>query len=320
MKNNLIEPHMQLAIMSREYVVSRAIHAIASLGIADHMSDEPIAVDELARLTSTIPELLDRVLTFLTAYGLFSKSENAYALTPLSAPLKQDHPNSIKDVLNMVDESWWQAFAHLETELKTGTPAFQQQHGTDLFHYLNLHPEKKLRFQKGINTLSTYDDTSITQGFNFGQFKSIVDIGRGQENLSKTISIQYPSTSINVFNLMPHLNTPYAMDYFSTLPAAEAYLFKGILHDFDEEKINNILIKCHQAIPDNASLLIAEQVIPQNELPHTNKTMDIIMMVLVGGRQRTINNWCELVEKAGFKLKNSYPTEGIYTIMEFLKS
>ena len=317
MNSNSTPPHVQLAIMSREYVVSRAIHAIANLGIADHMSEKPIAVQDLARLTSTVPDLLGRVLNFLSAYGLFIKNGDAYALTALSAPLRQDHPNSIKDVLSMVDESWWQAFAHLETSLKSGTPAFTHQHGRDFFNFLNNSPEQKARFQKGIRKLSAYDDTSICQAFNFGQFKSLVDIGAGQEGLAKEITKQFPSTSTHLFNFMSQVNLANNEHYFSNLTLADAYLFKGILHDFDEVMLRKILLECRQKMPDQTSLIVAEQVIPQNNLPHTNKTMDIIMMVLVGGRQRTINNWCELIESCGFKLKDTYPTQGIYTVMEF---
>jgi C-methyltransferase len=319
MKKELLQPHMQLAIMSREYVVSRAIHAIANLGIADHMSDKPRSVHELAQLTSTVPELLDRVLTFLTVYGLFTKNGDSYALTPLSAPLRHDHPFSMKDVLSMVDESWWQAFAHLETGLKTGTPAFNHQHGTDFFNFLNNNPEKKMRFQKGISKLSTYDDKAIAQGFNFGTYKSLIDIGAGQVGLTKAIATQYPSVAVTLFNLMIPMNDDSIDDHFATLTSAEAYLFKGFLHDFEDIKVKNILKNCWKHMPSNSSLIIAEQVIPPNNVPHTNRTMDIIMMVLVGGRQRTLDNWCELVETTGFKLKSTSPTQGIYTIMEFLR-
>ncbi|BCA95957.1 O-methyltransferase [Legionella antarctica] len=317
MNKESIQAHVHLAVMSREYVVSRSIQTIANLGIADHMSDQPTSLPELARLTSTVPELLDRVLNFLTVYGLFSKHGNAYALTPLSAPLRRDHPHSMKDVLGMVDESWWQAFSQLEAALKTGTSAFKLQHGTDFFNFLNHNPEKKTRFQKGIEQLSNFDDEAITKVFNFGQFESLIDIGSGLNNLSKTIKHQYPTTTTTLFNLIDEINQDVTNDYFSSLPTADAYLFKGILHDFDDTKVKNILANCYQHLPKFASLIIVEQVMPQNQQPHTNKTMDIIMMVLVGGKQRTINSWCELIETSGFKLKNAYPTSGVYTVMEF---
>lgn len=312
-------PHMQLAIMSREYVVSRAIHAIAHLGIADHMSEQPVPVRELAELTGTHPDLLDRVLSFLTLYGLFIKKGETYALTPLSAPLREDHPDSIKEVLSMVDESWWQAFAQLETTLKTGTPAFNIQHGCDFFNFLKRNPDKKIQFQRGISKLSTFDDQTIAQDYHFGAFKRLMDIGSGQEGLSQAIIKQHPSVSINSFNFSA-VNTPSAHSFFSSLPAADGYIFKGMLHDFNDEKIGIILKDLHQHSPKHASLIIAEQVIPENNLPHTNKTMDIIMMVLVGGRQRTPTGWRDLIEKTGFKLINTYPTRGIYTIMEFGKA
>lgn len=320
MNKDSIPPHVQLAIMSRDYVVSRAIHAIAHLGIADYMSEQPINVHELAHLTSTIPELLNRILSFLSNYGLFIKNGDSYALTTLSAPLKQDHPNSMRDVLSMVDESWWQAFAQLETTLKTGETAFKLQHGMEFFDFLNQNTEKKIRFQKGISKLSALDDKAITQGYNFGQFKSITDIGAGHTELSRVIKEHYPVVSVTLFNLIEHMNKYPTNDYFLSLEKTEAYLFKGVLHDFDDEKVIRILIDCYQNIPTHSSLIVAEQVIPEHDLPHTNKTMDIVMMVLLGGQQRTLKDWSELIETTGFQLKNTYPTQGIYTIMEFLKA
>lgn len=317
MKTELPPPHMQLAIMSREYVVSRAIHAIAHLGIADHMSDQPVSVRELAELTSTVPDLLDRVLTFLSDYGLFIKNGETYALTPLSYPLRQDHPFSMKDVFGMVDECWWQAFAHLETALKTETSAFTLQHGTDFFNVLNTHPEKKVRFDKGMAKLSSLDETTIVQSFNFGQFNTLINMGSDTESLSNTLTNQYPHMSIKQFKFLPESVKQSDDDFFSELPSAEAYLFKGKLHVFNDKQMKQIMNNLNKHMKRDSTLIIAEQVIPENNFPHTNKTMDIIMMVLVGGRQRRLNHWCELVESAGFKLKSSTPTKGIFTLMEF---
>lgn len=317
MKTETLPPHLQLAIMSREYVVSRAIHAVAQLGIADHMSDQAISVNELAKLTSTVPELLDRVLCFLSDYGLFTKNESGYALTPLSSPLRRDHPSSMKEVLGMVDESWWQAFSHLATELQTGKPAFKHQHGIDYFSFLKQNPDKKNRFEQGMAKLSSFDDQAIAQGFNFGQFNTLTDVGYGRDGLSKAISNQYPDVGIIPFKFNPELIEKPNDTSFASLPSVDAYLFKGILHDFNDELIKKILINCRNKMNQTSSIIIAEQVIPENNLPHTNKTMDIIMMVLVGGRQRTLNNWCELIESIGFKLTQTVPLQGLFTIMEF---
>lgn len=317
MNTELPPPHVQLAIMSREYVVSRAIHAIAQLGIADQMSDKAISVQELAAATSTIPELLDRVLTFLSDYGLFIKNEAGYTLTSLSQPLRTDHPFSMKEVLGIMDESWWQAFSQLPNQLRTGVPAFQQQHGTNFFAFHNVNPDKKDQFEKGMSKLSSFDDKTIAQHFDFGQFPSIVDIGYGQRGLHEAIEKKYPDLDIQSFKFDPELISKPGDTSFSSLPSADAYLLKGILHDFNDEWAQKILSECYCKMKINSSLLLIEQVIPTNQLPHTNKTMDIVMMVLLGGRQRTLKTWSELLESAGFTLKNTEPVQGLFTIMEF---
>ncbi|MBL7479871.1 methyltransferase [Legionella bononiensis] len=317
MNKELLPPHVQLAVMSREYVVSRAIHAIAHLGLADHMSDQPKSVIELAQLTGTIPDLLDRLLTFLTDYGLFIKEGEAYALTSLSYPLRQDNPNSIKDILGMFDESWWQAFSQLETSLKTGIPAFKYQHGTEFYEFMNNNPEKKADYEKGMAKLSKRDDDLIAQHFDFGQFSTLIELGYGRKGLAEAIKKHHPDVQIDINPFIPELIKKEHDSSFSNLPKADAYILKGILHDFNDKIIAKLLKDIRNSMKSKGSLIIAEQAIPNNHVPHTNKTMDIIMMVLVGGRQRTVNQWCELVESTGFNLKLITPTEGMFTLIEF---
>ena len=317
MNKELPPPHVQLAMMSREYVVSRAIHAIAHLGLADHMSNKPRSVKELAQLTGTIPDLLERILTFLTDYGLFIKEGEAYALTPLSYPLRQDNPNSIKDILGMFDECWWQAFSQLETCLKTGIPAFKVQHGTEFYEFMNNNPAKKSGYEKGMAKLSKLDDDLIAQHFDFGQFPTLLDLGYGRKGLAEAIKKHHPKVEIDINLLNPEYIKNENDSSFSSLPKADAYILKGILHDFNDEIVDKLLKDIRNSMKSKGSLIIAEQAIPDNEIPHTNKTMDIIMMVLVGGRQRTVSQWCELVESAGFKSKLITPTQGMFTLMEF---
>lgn len=308
-------PHIQLAILSREYVLSRSIHAIAHLGIADHMSDAPISAALLAKQTDTVPELLERVLSFLSLYGLFNKTEQGYALTPLSYPLRSDDPHSIKNILGMVDESWWQSFAHLETTLRTGNSGFAVQNGCHLFDYLSQHGDKKNQFEAGLTQLAHFDDEAITKAFNFAQFSSLITVGKGKSDLAQAIQARFPQVTAIYQPFNPQFPTE-----FTQLKHADAYVLKGILHDFNDQEAVSILQALKEKMRKESALIIVEQVIPDTELPHTNKTMDIIMMVLVGGRQRTQANWQELIESAGFKLKQVTPTEGVYSVMEFKES
>ena len=328
MQSQMDTPHIQLAIMSRWYVVSRALHAIAKLGIANHLASGPKKIDELAKLTESKPELLDRVLKFLTSYDLFNYDNGFYSLTELSKPLRDDDPHSMRDVLCMVDDVWWQAFAQLDASLKTGTPAFELQHGADFFSFLSQHPEKQQNFDRGMAKLSSYDETAISQAYNFSIFSSIVDMGGGRGGLLKAITSRYPELTAILFdtpavigqldrNSFSKQVTLQEGDFFATIPQADAYVFKGVLHDFNDEMMYKILKNCAQQMPENATLFIAEQVMPDDTKPHPNKTMDLVMMVLLGGRQRTLSEWQKSIEPTGFTFKNSYPTNSLFTLMEF---
>ncbi len=326
MQSQMDRPHIQLAIMSRGYVVSRALHAVAKLGVANHLSS-PKRIEELAKVTESKPELLDRVLKFLSSYGLFNYDKGFYSLTELSKPLRDDDPHSIRDVLCMVDDTWWQAFSQLDASLKTGKPAFEIQHGDDFFSFLGKNAEKQQNFDRGMAQLSSYDEQAISNAFNFSIFSSFVDMGGGRGGLVNAITNQYPELKAILFDtpavicqLDPKMFSNVTLqegNFFATIPPADAYIFKGVLHDFNDEMMHQILKNCAQQMPQNATLFIAEQVMPDDNQPHPNKTMDIVMMVLLGGRQRTLTEWKKSIEPAGFTFKNSYPTHSLFTLMEF---
>lgn len=320
------QPHMQLATMSRWYVVSRGIHTVAKLGLANFMSSTPKSIDELAKATGTKPEYLDRLLNFLTAYQLFHKENKSYALTDLSKPLRDDDPYSIRDVLCMVDDSWWQAFSQMDKALVSGKSAFSEQHQDDFFNFLSKNPEKQKNFDKGMAKLSNYDDDAIAKAYDFSKFHGIVDMGGGRGGLARALAKRFPNLKIILFDTKQVIeplkasNFPKQIelmsgDFLKTIPKAEAYLFKGVLHDFSDHLMREILTNCHKQMSKDAHLFIAEQVLPQNSEPHPNKTMDIVMMVLLGGRQRLLSEWQTCIKNCGFDFKESYETESIFTLI-----
>ncbi|WP_419420969.1 methyltransferase [Legionella sp. D16C41] len=322
------EPFMVLATMSRWYVISRAIHTLAELGIANYMSEKPCSVEELAEKSQTKPELLDRLLKFLSAYHIVAAHPTGYSITELSKPLRDDDPHSIREVLCMVDDSWWEAFAKMSVSLKTGEPAFHHQHQDDFFSFLSKHPKKQMNFDGGMAKLSTYDDNTISKAYDFAKFKTIVDMGGGRGGMVKSIANHYPSVKAILFDtpsVISQLNPDdfppsvelIAGDFLKEIPVADAYLFKGVLHDFNDKIMQQIIVNCAKQMPKTASLLIAEQVMPDDEEPHPNKTMDIVMMVLLGGRQRTLIEWQNIIEPLGFQFEESYSTTSLFTLMKF---
>lgn len=329
MQTLMEKPHIQIANMSRWYVVSRALHTVARLGIANFMSHEPLAVEEIARASGTQPLLLERLLDFLCAYQIFRKNNQGYALTELSQVLRDDDEHSMRDVLSMVDDSWWQAFSDMETSIQQGTPAFELQHGTDFFAFLGENPQKQQNFDRGMARISTFDIQAIVNAYDFSSLNTLVDMGGGRGGLAQAISQKYPKLHTTVFDSQAVISqlrpeeynenvSLQAGNFFAQIPNADAYFFKGVLHDFNDETMFKIVQNCAQQMPRTSRLLIAEQVLPEDDAPHPNKTMDVVMMVLLGGRQRSLSGWQQAVAQAGFVLKNTYPTASLFTLMEFI--
>lgn len=321
-----LQPHVQLVNMSRWYVVSRAIHTVAQLGLANHMSLEPKPINDLAKATGTKPELLERLMNFLTAYQIFHKKDDAYSLTDLSKPLRDDDPHSIRAVLCMVDDAWWQAFSHMDKVLQTGKSGFFHQHDNDFFNFLSQSPERQHNFDQGMAKLSTYDDHAIAKAFDYGKYPTIVDMGGGRGGLARAIAKHYPQVQIILFDTpsvidgldsddFPRQISFIKGDFLKDIPKASLYLFKGVLHDFSDALMNQILNNCHQRMSKDAHLLIAEQVQPEEPGPHPNKTMDIVMMMLLAGRQRTLPEWEKAIARSGFHFQKAYKTESIFTVI-----
>lgn len=328
MSTQFEHPGMELAIMSRWYVVSRAIHTIARLGIADHMSLSPTPCELIAKHSETVPTLLRRLLCFLSDYGVFERQGDAFALTPLSLPLQSDAPNSLRDVLCMVDEDWWQSFGCMDKMLKSGRPGYEERHGAPFFEHLGKHPEKQANFDRGMAKLSDYDDTAIADSVDISRFKTIADIGGGRGGLTRALAKKNHASSVILFDTPQVINQldpgqfPKNVEllsgnFFETLPRADAYIYKGVLHDFNDADMRQILSNCACQMPASATLLIAEQVMPDSASPHPNKTMDMVMMVLLGGRQRTLSEWQNVVEPLGFVFIAALSTPSLFRVMEF---
>src|SRR5215813_4526872 len=154
--------------MSRLYYLSRAIHVAAELGVADHLTDAPIALDEIAKQTGANATCLRRLLRFLSAYGIFVEtSQDLFCNTTLSSVLRSEHPNSVRGNLRRIGDFWWSAVGHMEQSVRTGQSAFAHVHGVDFFQYLKANPDVQKRFDQGMAGISDADDAAIAAAYEF---------------------------------------------------------------------------------------------------------------------------------------------------------
>jgi hypothetical protein len=323
----------QLLEMSRAYLLSRAIHVAAELGVANHVGDTAVRASELAHLTGAYEPYLERLLRFLAGHGIFAEAApGSFLATPLSALLADGHPSSMRAGLGMVNSAWWAAVGDLGHAVRTGETAFAFRHRQPFFAYLKDNPSEQQSFDAGMASNSRSSDQAIARAYDFSRSGLLVDIGGGRGGLLKAILERHANVRGQLFDQPQVVERAMALeadsalqgrlsclagDFFQAVPGgADTYLLKGVLHDFDDERCIQILKNCRRAMQPHSKLLIIERLISPDNLAHQAKTIDVLMMVLLGGRERPASDWAELLRAADLQLCQQLTTDSEFTISE----
>jgi hypothetical protein len=325
-------PQELLGQMSRLYVLSRSIHAIAELGVANLIADAPVSAADVAREAGVSAAYLTRCLRFLSAYGVFEEtSPNWFRATALSDLMRDDHPKSMRPVLRMVSSQWWDAVGRLPEVVRDERSGIELAHGRTFFEVLKDDPGLQRRFNEGMSTISRMDDETLAAAYDFSGDGVIADLAGGKghflrEVLRKShgrtgVLLEQPQVLAESTLLDEYVQAGRAKlvpgNIFEVLPApADIYVIKGTLHDFADQPAIAILRNCASVMRRSDKLLIIEQVIPPGNSPHPNKTMDMVMMFLLGGKQRSLQEWDDLFSSAGLQRGRVIPTPTPYTILE----
>jgi len=316
------------------YLVSRSLHVATELGIADLLKDGPKTIEDLASDTGAHRESPYRLLRTLAAHGVFAEDERRrFVMTPAAALLQQ---GVMRDGVLLCGEvtgdgSWWNAVGVLRHSVMTGEPAFNRQHGMGFFDYVGAHPECGQWFDRGLANFAEAENPAIAGAFDYSRFGHIIDIGGGQGGLLAEILKVHPTIRGTLFDLPQVVRNPVYLskqgfgerwttvggDFFQSVPTGgDAYILKRILHDWSDDQCVRILRSCREAMGDRARLLVVDAVIPSGNTPHPGKVMDILMMVLAEGHERTEQEFRDLLRKAGLKLTNVTVTPSALAIVE----
>jgi hypothetical protein len=309
---------------------SRCLHVVAELGIADLIGDQPQSTEALAKASGTQPNALYRVLRLLASVGIFKWDQAAWHHTDSSRFLRSDHPASLRDYVRMLGlPVFWNAFSDLDHSLRTGEPAFTKQHPEGVFRYLAQHPEESRIFDSAMTSKSHRDIAAILSVYDFSQFAIIADIAGGRGHLLRAILKASPKTQGILFD-QPHvvagvtlekgekLTTTAGNFFVDPLPRADAYLLMNIVHDWPDAECIKILSAIRRDMPAHARVLIIETIVPPTSGPHLSKELDIVMMALPGGMERTKDEYASLASKCAFKMKRVVETPSPYSIMEMV--
>lgn len=321
-------PHAEVWSLINAAVVSRSLHAVAELGVADHMDDEPVAVEELARRCEVTVDGLDRALRLLAAHGVFARGEGgSYEHTDTSRLLRSDDPMSMRAFARMIGlPAFWAGLGALDESIHTGTPGFERANGNGLWSYLRTHPEEGRLFDQAMTAKAQADIAAVLSAYDFGRFRTIADVGGGRGHLLRAVLDAAPTATGILFDLpglIETLDDPpprlvhHPGDFFvDPLPSADAYVLMEVIHDWGDGEAEAILHAVRRAARPGATVLIIEAIMPDDRLDPTVQTLDVIMLAVTGGRERTGAQLAGLLEAVGFVTTATVDTAGPIRILE----
>ncbi|MBA3823250.1 MAG: methyltransferase [Ktedonobacterales bacterium] len=330
-----LPPSAALLQMMTGYWVSQGIYVAAKLGLADLLTEGPCSINELAAATQTQAGPLYRVMRALASVGIFEEGDAEwFTLTPLAQLLQSNTADSMRALAMMYAEEQYRAWGDILFSLQTGTPAFEHSFGTRYFDYLATHPEASQVFNAAMVGWTTQIVDAVVAAYDFASVSTIVDVGGGHGALLAAILTTSPATQGILFD-QPHVVTsaePFLRaagihdqcqgvggDFFADIPAgADVYVLAQILHDWDDKHSMAILRQVRQAVPSHGKLLIIELVLPEGNEPFLGKWLDLHMLVMLGGRERTAAQYATLLRASGFESVRVIPTAAGQSIVEAL--
>lgn len=332
-REKMTDAYQKIDRMITAYWISQAIYAAAKFGIADELKDGPKSVEQLAEATSTNADALYRLLRALASKGIFAEGEpRQFSLTPLAEPLRSDVPGSKRALALMSGDEQFRAWAEIEYSIQTGEIAFDKVYGKPIFDYLGENPDKAKIFDAAMVGIHGRESDIILEAYDFSGINVVADIGGGNGSQITGILKRHTAMRGILFDL-PHvierarerIETAGLADrcelvggsFFESVPeGADAYMMRHIIHDWDDEKSLTILRNCHRAMSSDSRLLVVESVIPRGNEPFGGKLLDLVMMLIPGGKERTEDEYRALFGKAGFELTRIIPTTTEISIVE----
>jgi hypothetical protein len=315
------------------YMPARLVHIAAQLGICDLLAEGPKTAEALAQATNTSAGPLLRLLRALASMDVLEDlGRDGFALTALGSQLRSNVPGSMRSFALMFGgERAWRSWGELLHCVKTGESGTRRVYGMGSFEYLAANPDQAAIF----NEAMAENTRRVTQGlilaYDFSQFPKIIDVGGGNGTLLGAIIAANPNIRGVVFDLpRGSAEAPQKLadagvaasceviagDFFRSVPeGADAYILKLIIHDWDDEQSLAILKNCHKAMHQASKILLLERVMPEKmEATPANQRMamaDMNMLAMPGGRERTGEEYRNLLAKAGLSITRILAIPGL---------
>ena len=332
---NPAEQVMQFAL---GFMVTSALHGVTSLNVPDLLKSGSKSIAELAVSTGSNEDALYRVMRALASTDVFHENpQRTFSLTPVSEQLCASTPNSMRDmVLWIADPYHFEVFHEMAHAIRTGETVSEKTHGLPCFDYFAKDQRVGDIFNNAMTGFSATVIGAALEAYDFSWLagKTLVDVAGGHGMVLTEILKKYPAVRGVLFDLEHVVAGATARiasqgltsrcsiapgDFFQAVPEADAYVLKHIIHDWDDEKAGTILKNIHHAARPEARVVLLEGIMPLGNEPGFTKWLDLEMLLLPGGRERTEQEYRDLLSRAGFKLTRILPTKSPLNVIEAVR-
>lgn len=322
----------QVAELLLSQLAPRLVHVAAALRLPDLLDERPRSAEELAPLTATHAPALYRVMRTLASLGFLTEdAEHRFALRPLGAVLKSGTPSHAAALI-LGGELVTRSLENFLYSVQTGKTGFERSFGVPLFDWLSGHPAQASLFNDTMVGFHGMEPPAVAAAYDFSVFRTIADVGGSTGNVLTTV-LSAHSGPVGILYDLPHVvhDAPALIrqrglgdririeggNFFDHVPAgADAYILSHVIHDWNPEQCLTILGNCRRAMNSNGRLLLVEMVLPEGDVPHLGKMLDMVMLTVPGGEERTASQYGTLVNLAGFEMTRVIPTASPVSIVE----
>ena len=319
--------------MATAYWASQTVYVAAKLGVADMLGEGSMSSDEIALATGTNSKSLARLTRALVALGVLAVDDDGrFRLTGIGASLQSVMPGSMRSIILTLGEEHYQAWGKLIDSIKCNKPAFDEVYRRPLFEYLAQNSAAAQTFNEAMTDLTSQVGLATVLAYDFSGSRVVADIGGGHGVLLDRILRSNPSITGILFDSEQVIEGAalniasrgvgdrrqnIGGDFFDSVPeGADVYILKNVLHDWSDCRAVRILKNCRRAMGFQAKLLVIEIVLPLIDDPALGSLLDLNMLVMSGGRERTKDEYRSLLEKGGFRLTQVVPTFAPVSILE----
>jgi hypothetical protein len=325
-------PSAQIFGMQIGALVPQMLHVLVARGIPDLLAERPCTAAELAATTGLHERSLHRLLRSLAGLGFLTESSpNHFALTPLGSVLTSADEGGGRDLVLLLDW-WWKAMGEFPRTVETGTDGIRLAFDMPFFEYLEHNPVEGERFGRALQAAHAGEKEAVAATYDFSSVRTVVDVAGGTGTLLARVLQRHPTTSGVLFDLPAVIAnstaeldglgdrfTTVAGDFFESVPAgADCYVLSHVIHDWDDDRCIDILRNCQRSMNPHGRVLLVEMVIPPGDDPHPAKMLDMLMLCVTGGMERSEEEYADLLDRAGFRLTRLIPTPSPVSIIEAL--